>query len=108
MAWRCGVHWFYGQLDTVFVNSEEYRQSWMKRGFAAKLKFFRAGSIPSCFILRDANGVLRRSGRAMARFASFTWAAFPAKDLDLPAAAYRQLRDEGLSVNFSSSVISLL
>src|SRR5436305_5502270 len=32
MAWRY-MHWFYGQLDTVFVNSEEYRQSWIKRGF---------------------------------------------------------------------------
>src|SRR5437773_5401000 len=27
------MHWFYGQLDTVFVNSEEYRQSWVRRGF---------------------------------------------------------------------------
>ena len=32
VAWGY-MHWFYGQLDTVFVNSEEYRQSWIKRGF---------------------------------------------------------------------------
>src|SRR5205814_3552838 len=25
------MHWFYGQLDTVFVNSEEYRQSCINR-----------------------------------------------------------------------------
>src|SRR5437762_8099355 len=31
VAWRY-MHWFYGQLDTVFVNSEEYRQSWLDRG----------------------------------------------------------------------------
>ncbi len=38
------MHWFYGQLDTVFVNSEEYRQSWIKRGFdAAKLKILPRG-----------------------------------------------------------------
>ena len=32
VTWRY-MHWFYGQLDTVFVNSEEYRESWIKRGF---------------------------------------------------------------------------
>ena len=43
VAWRY-MHWFYGQLDTVFVNSEEYRQSWIKRGFdPAKLKILPRG-----------------------------------------------------------------
>ena len=38
------MHWFYGQLDTVFVNSEEYKQSWIKRGFdPAKLKILPRG-----------------------------------------------------------------
>jgi len=38
VAWRF-MQWFYGQLDTVFVNSEEYRRSWITRGFAPeKLK----------------------------------------------------------------------
>src|SRR5881227_3900942 len=33
------MHWFYGQLDTVFVNSDEYRQNWIARGFdPGKLK----------------------------------------------------------------------
>ncbi len=26
------MHWFYSQLDQVFVNSEEYRRSWVARG----------------------------------------------------------------------------
>lgn len=43
VAWRY-MHWFYGQLDTVFVNSEEYRDSWIKRGFEPdKLKIFPRG-----------------------------------------------------------------
>ena len=29
------MQWFYGQLDTVFVNSEEYRRSWIERGIRA-------------------------------------------------------------------------
>src|SRR5206468_10097272 len=43
MAWRY-MHWFYGQLDTVFVNSEEYRQSWIKHGLVpVKLKILPRG-----------------------------------------------------------------
>src|SRR5256884_699949 len=43
VTWRY-MHWFYGQLDTVFVNSEEYRESWIKRGFdSARLKIFPPG-----------------------------------------------------------------
>src|SRR5437867_3712659 len=38
------MHWFYGKLDTVFVNSEEYRGSWSKSGFdPEKLKIFPSG-----------------------------------------------------------------
>ncbi|HLW35826.1 MAG TPA: glycosyltransferase, partial [Chthoniobacterales bacterium] len=43
VTWRF-MHWFYGQLDTVFVNSEEYRQSWIKRGLdPEKLKILPRG-----------------------------------------------------------------
>src|SRR3984893_17390195 len=43
VAWNY-MHWFYGQLDTVFVNSEEYRQSWISRGLdPAKLRIFPRG-----------------------------------------------------------------
>src|ERR1700719_5014070 len=43
VAWRY-MHWFYGQLDTFFAISKEYRQSWIKRGFdPEKLKIFPRG-----------------------------------------------------------------
>ena len=43
LAWKY-MHWFYGQLDTIFVNSEQYRQSWIDRGVdAAKLKILPRG-----------------------------------------------------------------
>ena len=43
LAWKY-MHWFYGQLDTIFVNSEQYRQSWIDRGIdAAKLKILPRG-----------------------------------------------------------------
>src|SRR6185295_6095739 len=43
LAWSY-MHWLYGQLDTVFVNSEQYRKCWVDRGFAPeKLKILPRG-----------------------------------------------------------------
>src|SRR5213595_3484571 len=95
------MHWFYGQLDTVFVNSEEYRQSWIQRGFdPAKLKLFPRGLDTELFQparrepaffekFRARNGEVRLLyvGRISRE-----------KDLDLLADAYRRLRKEGLPV----------
>lgn len=100
VTWRY-MHWFYGQLDTVFVNSEEYRGSWIKRGFdPAKLRIFPRGLDTELFhptrrdpaffeTFRATNGQVRLLyvGRVSRE-----------KDLDLLAQAYRRLRDEGLSI----------
>src|SRR5256885_4911223 len=43
VTWRY-MHWFYCHFDTVFVNSEEYRESCIKRGFETEqLKLFPRG-----------------------------------------------------------------
>jgi glycosyltransferase involved in cell wall biosynthesis/predicted metal-dependent phosphoesterase TrpH len=43
LAWSY-MHWLYGQVDTVFVNSEQYRKCWIDRGFAPeKLKILPRG-----------------------------------------------------------------
>src|SRR5207247_7583379 len=100
VTWRY-MHWFYGQLDTVFVDSEEYRQSWIGRGFdPAKLKTFPRGLDTELFHparrepaffekFRARNGEVRLLyvGRISRE-----------KDLDVLAAAYRRLRDDGLQV----------
>jgi len=100
VAWGY-MHWFYGQLNTVFVNSEEYKQSWIKRGFdPAKLKIlprgldtelFHPGRRDSAFFGKfgASNGELRLLyvGRISRE-----------KDLDLLADSYRRLRKEGLPV----------
>jgi hypothetical protein len=53
-AWTY-MHWFYGQLDTVFVNSEQYRRSWIDRGFTPeKLKILPRGLDTDLFNRRDA------------------------------------------------------
>src|SRR6266516_870065 len=93
------MHWFYGQLDTVFVNSEEYRQSWIKHGFdPAKLKILPRGLDTELF------HPARREPEFFEKFGEhngeirllYVGRISREKDLDLLAAAYRRLRDEGL------------
>jgi glycosyltransferase involved in cell wall biosynthesis len=100
MAWRY-MHWFYGQLDTVFVNSEEYRQSWIKRGFdPAKLKILPRGLDVELFT------PARRQPAFWERFTStngqirllYVGRISREKDLDILADAYRRLRGDGLPV----------
>ncbi len=38
------MHWFYSQLDLIYVNSEDYRKCWIERGISAeKLKILPRG-----------------------------------------------------------------
>src|SRR5438270_2479172 len=100
MAWRY-MQWFYGQLDTVFVNSEEYRQSWIKRGFdPAKLKILPRGLDTELF------HPARRDPTFFEKFGTcngevrllYVGRISREKDLDLLATAYRRLRNEGLPI----------
>src|SRR5213595_911278 len=100
MAWRY-MHWFYGQLDTVFVNSEEYRQSWIKRGFdPAKLKILPRGLDTELF------HPARRDPAFLEKFGTcngevrllYVGRISREKDLDFLATAYTRLRNEGLPI----------
>ncbi len=100
VTWRY-MHWFYGQLDTVFVNSEDYRQSWIKRGLdSTKLKILPRGLDTELF------NPSRRDSAFFERFGArngevrllYVGRISREKDLDLLAAAYRRLRNEGLPV----------
>src|SRR5438270_4694487 len=95
------MHWFYGQLDTVFVNSEEYRQNWIARGFEpGKLKIFPRGLDTEPFT------PARREPMFWEKFGAsngqvrllYVGRITREKDLDVLANSYRRLRDEGLSV----------
>jgi glycosyltransferase involved in cell wall biosynthesis len=100
VAWRF-MHWFYGQLDTVFVNSEEYRQSWISRGLEpGKLKILPRGLDLELF------HPSRRDPGFWSRFGStngkvrllYVGRISKEKNLDVLANAYRRLRDEGLPI----------
>jgi glycosyltransferase involved in cell wall biosynthesis len=100
VAWRY-MHWFYGQLDTVFVNSEEYRQSWIDRGLdPAKLKIFPRGLDTDLFhparrdpAFWDKFGVSNGQVRLL-----YVGRISKEKDLDVLANAYRRLREEHLPI----------
>jgi glycosyltransferase involved in cell wall biosynthesis len=100
MAWRY-MHWFYGQLDTVFVNSEEYRQSWIKRGFdPAKLKILPRGLDTELFHPGQRNSAfLEKFGASNGEIRLlYVGRISREKDLDVLTDAYRRLRKEGLPV----------
>jgi glycosyltransferase involved in cell wall biosynthesis/predicted metal-dependent phosphoesterase TrpH len=100
VAWRY-MHWFYGQLDTVFVNSEEYQQSWIKRGLdPAKLKILPRGLDTDLFHpSRRDPGFFEKFGATNGQVRLlYVGRVSREKDLDILANAYRRLRDEGLSI----------
>ena len=107
LAWSY-MQWFYGQLDTVFVNSEQYRQSWIDRGFdPEKLKILPRGLDTELF---NPAGATRNSGERFgrptaAKCGCSTSAAFRKKKISMCSRpAYRQLRDEKTCrCNYSSS-----
>ncbi len=100
VTWKY-MHWFYGQLDTVFVNSEEYRLSWIKRGFEpAKLKILPRGLDTELF------NPVRRDPHFWEKFGQtngdvsllYVGRVSREKDLDVLASAYRRLREEKVPV----------
>lgn len=100
VAWGY-MHWFYGQVDTVFVNSEEYKQSWIKRGFdPAKLQILPRGLDTELFHpARRDSAFFEKFGASNGQVRLlYVGRISKEKDLDLLAGAYRRLRKEGLPV----------
>jgi glycosyltransferase involved in cell wall biosynthesis len=101
VAWRY-MHWFFGQLDTVFINSDEYRQSWIKRGFdPEKLKIFPRGLDHQLFnpgrhdpAFGNKYGATKNEQVRLL----YVGRVSKEKDLDVLAQAYQRLRDEGLPI----------
>jgi len=100
LAWSY-MQWLYGQVDTVFVNSEQYRKCWIDRGFAPeKLKILPRGLDTDLF------QPTRRDPASWARFGAngsgvrllYVGRISREKDLDVLAAAYDKVRAAGQPV----------
>jgi glycosyltransferase involved in cell wall biosynthesis len=101
LAWNY-MHWFYGQMETVFVNSEQYRKSWIDRGFDPKrLQILPRGLDTDLFTPshRDTEFWAQHGGKNGAVRLLYVGRISKEKDLDVLAAAFRQLREENLPVN---------
>lgn len=97
------MRWFYEQLDTIYVNSEGYRQAWMARGIAeSKLRLLPRGldttlfhpsrrqpAFWTCRGIPDGKSVLLYVGRISKE-----------KDLDVIVHAWQRLRGNGAALAF--------
>jgi len=88
------MHWFYSQMDIIYVNSQHYRRCWIDRGIPAeKLKIFPRGLDTTLFNPARRNGGFRerfgaRNGEAVLLYVG---RISKEKDLDVLAGAYRRL-----------------
>lgn len=101
LAWSY-MHWFYGQADTVFVNSEQYRRSWIERGFEPeKIKILPRGLDTELFNpSRRDPAFWKKYGAADGRVSVlYVGRISREKDLDVLAGAYQRLREAGHDVD---------
>jgi glycosyltransferase involved in cell wall biosynthesis len=100
LAWSY-MQWLYGQVDTVFVNSEQYRKCWIDRGFAPeKLKILPRGLDTDLFhpARRDPSYWQHFGANGTGVRLLYVGRISREKDLDVLAAAYDKVRAAGLPV----------
>ena len=95
------MHWFYAQLDTIYVNSDHYRQCWTDRGISVeKLKILPRGLDTGLFHPAKKQGDFwkKRGLRNGEVGALYVGRVSREKNLDLYAAAFRRLISSGIKV----------
>lgn len=95
------MHWFYSQFDTIYVNSDHYRQCWVDRGIAPeKLKILPRGLDTGLFHPGKRRGDFwtARGLREGEVGALYVGRVSREKNLDLFAAACRRLLAAGVGV----------
>src|SRR3984893_3077871 len=97
LAWSY-MHWLYGQVDTVFVNSEQYRKCWIDRGFAPeKLKILPRGLDTELFnpARRDPSYWQPFGANGSDVRLLYVGRISREKDLDVRATASKKIREAG-------------
>jgi glycosyltransferase involved in cell wall biosynthesis len=100
LAWSY-MHWLYGQVDTVFVNSEQYRKCWIDRGFAPeKLQILPRGLDTDLFnpARRDLSFWPGSGANGTEVRLLYVGRISREKDLDVLVAAYDKVREIGQPV----------
>ncbi|MFZ4116836.1 MAG: glycosyltransferase [Chthoniobacterales bacterium] len=95
------MHWFYAQMDLVYVNSEHYRRCWIERGFSEeKIQIFPRG-LDTVFFhpsKRDSSFWKKQGLQPDEVGALYVGRISREKNLDLLAAAFRRLLAQGVKV----------
>ncbi len=100
LTWRY-MHWFYNQLDLIYVNSEQYRTSWIERGIdGAKIKILPRGLDTSLFhpSKRQAGFWIKRGAKKEELILLYVGRVSVEKNLDVFATAHDRVRAAGLKV----------
>ncbi len=95
------MHWFYAQLDIIYVNSDHYRQCWIDRGIPPeKLRILPRGLDTGLFhpTRRRTSFWSERGLKPGEVGALYVGRISREKNLDLFAAAFRRLLSEGVPV----------
>jgi glycosyltransferase involved in cell wall biosynthesis len=100
LAWRY-MHWFYGQLDLIYVNSEQYRKSWMERGIdGSNIEILPRGLDTELFhpTKRRTDFWTKRGAAPGELILLYVGRVSVEKNLDVFAAAHDKARAAGLPV----------
>lgn len=100
LTWRY-MHWFYQQLDLIYVNSEQYRRSWIERGIdGEKIKILPRGLDTRLFhpSRRDPAFWRERGAKPGDLILLYVGRVSVEKNLDVFAAAHDRVRAAGLPV----------
>ncbi len=100
LAWRY-MHWFYGQLDLLYVNSEQYRKSWIERGIDGQnIKILPRGLDTRLFhpTRRDPQFWTKYGAKPGELILLYVGRVSVEKNLDVFAAAHDRVRAAGLPV----------
>ncbi|MFA7234144.1 MAG: glycosyltransferase [Terrimicrobiaceae bacterium] len=95
------MHWFYSQLDVIYVNSEDYRKCWIERGIAReKLRILPRGLDTRMFHAskRDPDFWKSRGLRDGETGMLFVGRVSKEKNLDVLVAATRRLAESHVPV----------
>ena len=98
------MHWFYSQLDLIYVNSEHYRRAWVERGIAAnKIEILPRGLDTTLFDpSRRDRAFLKKFGvREDATVLLYVGRISKEKDLDVLAAAFKKLRGKNSAIQLA-------
>jgi glycosyltransferase involved in cell wall biosynthesis len=95
------MRWFYAQMDTIWVNSESYRQSWISRGLAPeKFQILPRGLDTKLFCAdcRRPEFWQKRGAPPRSTVLLYVGRVSKEKNLDVLVTAWERMRGDGLAL----------